>query len=394
MVTALGWLPDFIRWLFYFSIFTEMDKEEVQMKKGLNHSNFIHEWAQWDTPEKCEEAYSKSQSLRTDKYGGIHYCYSSWHYGTTIASHVWDDKGKHAVIFFDKSKTLGGGGWGNGNVNWEAWSAASHHLRIDVPRKTSLPINYPELGKAWEERIEELIGKAKRARNNWSISRHLDNIEEIIDNYHKLGDFFKGSKRKMGTKLQQYAKTFVPTLRMKLQDDFEEREKKRGTPEAQKKREQAAACRKKKKRLLFEKAIEAWRSGEIYSLNSLRSLGLGHLWWRNRNNNIGTLLRLHPEKEGTVNTSQNVNLPVVLAKKMYDLVQEYLRGNPPPDLAYRFDRYIKKIGHGNFSFRSLNMDSLQIGCHDFKIEEIHKFGKLMGWETLSDSDKVQQEEEE
>lgn len=93
-----------------------------------------------------------------------------------------------------------------------------------------------------------------------------------------------------------------------------------------------------------------------------------------RNNDVGELLRIHPDKPEVVQTSLAAEVPLEHVRKAARFILAKMREGG------EWTNNGHSIHLGNFRVESIKNGELKVGCHTFKFGEVERFAKEIGLE--------------
>lgn len=281
------------------------------MKKVMDASSVAHAWAS----QSQDEARVAGNNFYFER--GIIYSYGS-HF--PIAKHVANDKGEKAVLFTTRtySSTTSG--------HISSVRHACNHMNLIYCKDPTCGVFHTDNIQSWISRIESEASHLKTARKP---EMYLNAIEQISAEARKYMAFFD----------LQCPVTLQAAMDIVNKDAF--------VGYAAKKNEAARIQREKEEKEATKKHREAlikWLSGESYSLP-----------YRNGRD----YLRVN---DGRIQTSQGVELPLELGKRLYQSILNNTLKVGDKILNYMVDQVGKDYG---------------IGCHLFPRKYLLEFGSKL-----------------
>lgn len=321
---------------------TEKKKRPKLVYKNI--SEIAHLWVHETQPEaKCRNAHYRD---------GVIYSYGE-HF--PIAKIVKDKKGEKTILFTLDTYS----------------STTAQHIRDVAQACRHLPklymVDVPRWGEPvhsrniihWVRKIEEATNKIERAKDNkkWYLRQAQDELAQ-------LEKYIKYYKIKTDDSIKKVRKLCKPELYEKQIREYEEKKAAREKyieehwDEVQEKRVQDRVKRQEAKRVAAEKKykeqIDNWRAGQGYRIP--RQYG-GYDLLRYRN--------------GRIETSQSVQVPVEAAKRLYERMIKVVAAGGCIDTCK--DKIL------DYQVKEMTQAGIKVGCHYIQMQEIQNMAQQMGW---------------
>lgn len=295
------------------------------------HDEVAHSWANKAKPRlKGANMYFEGDTI---------YSYGN-HF--PVARHVCTDRNDNVVLFTTRDYSV------TTSAHKSTIGRACSHLEtFSVPfiNASTFTNNHEMNLRDYQDRIRELVGKAKRAvKYGNGYLDQLDNLHEQARRYAKL---FLGSVRKAGN------------LNLLLTSE----ERAAIIEKSERHHEQHA------KRLIARRAAADKRAAELvpqWLRHEIRSLphGIGKVYLR-------CSLAGMENNSATVQTSHGATVPYGEAKVTYKFAMRYRKAG--------WHDNGERHSVGGFSMSAVNENGIVIGCHRIAWEEIDRFAKSQGW---------------
>jgi len=232
-----------------------------------------------------------------------------------------------------------------------------------VPGYYSTP-DHDANNSIWRAKIERFLKQATSARENkeW----YVRSARSCVGQLETYIAFFK-------LKVDKFTKALIADAKSdKWENQIEEYSKKKAErladPLLLEKQEKARIAREKKELRDNAEQIEKWRNFEAYNPYVQKK--------RHRygsNSSQPDLLRYNAEKE-RIETSQNVQVPVEVAKKFYRYIQVILaKGGCNSEECCNY----KLLDLYNVT--EITDQRIIVGCHRIKMEEVNNIAKQLKW---------------
>lgn len=272
---------------------------------SYTNSDVAHRWA------NQIGSYCRTKNGNMFFEGNTIYSYG---YHFPIASFITNDKGVGAILFTEASYSTT-----TAKHISEVRSAVTHRNIIYVPEvQPHGKVWHQKAFKQWHEKIEFIISrKLARARKP---EIYIIEIQRIVARAKKYAEFFNLE---------------LPESLANVDCSVSEEQRKAIKQMVKEERERKAAWEKEK--------VDKWLRGERYG-------------------SLNTKYQYLRVKDGRVETSKNVQIPLELAKKFYERIKDGLLKCGDTILYYRVDRV------GNI---------IKIGCHTFKKSYLLEFGATL-----------------
>lgn len=277
-----------------------------------------------------------------------------------IAKRYVDTKGKTTIFFTldTYSNTTAK------HIN--AVSAATRHLdKLYMPKVPDYGTPNHNINiSIWRAKIEKFLKQATSARENkeW----YVRSARSCVGQLETYIAFFK-------LKVDKFTKALIADAKSdKWENQIEEYSKKKAErladPLLLEKQEKARKYREDKELRDNAEQIEKWRNFEAYEPYVQKKR-----YSYGSNSSQPDLLRYNAEKD-RIETSQNVQVPVEVAKKFYRYIQVILaKGgcNSEECCDYQLlDQY---------TVTEITDQRIIVGCHRIKMEEVNNIAKQLKW---------------
>jgi hypothetical protein len=253
----------------------------------------------------------------------------SYGYHFLIAMHVENNAGGHAVLFTNRTYSK------STTAHLNLVRQASRHLDlIFVPDPD---LSKDELFEKWYSQIKGIAGSLSNARKP---EKYILEIQRVYEEAKRYADFFGYEIPEVLTRAGQIEN--LEQYHGVIQKEVELRK-------IQAQREQAEALRIQKIQL------KRWRA---FTTNYITTAdGFDYLRFNKTTQRI--------------ETSQRVEVPVVIGKQFYTVVLDTIAKGGCTDCKLRLmDRY---------DVLAVNKHFIKIGCHKISLKEIRSFTKKQGW---------------
>ena len=312
-----------------------------------NFAELTHEWVlDPQRPIRCGNGFGE--------YGVI------YSYGRHFPiARIVEDKKKGKVMYFTLATYSSTTGKHVSDVE-----RGTRHIEklymIDVPTSGEVPYHNTNI-KYWENKIKNALGKIPKARKGkeWALKEALHNVIQL----EKYVAWFKVKLDKETKKLIVSAKSDVWTEQIAEwkekkaakdaynEEHWDEVEAKREADKIKRKEAKIALGLKK-----HEESIAKWRAGETYRLPRVYGMK--------------DMLRYN-DREGRIETSQSVQIPVEIAKRFYERVQKVIKKGGCVDNCN--DKLM------DYEVKEIKVDELIIGCHRISMIECDNIAKQLNW---------------
>lgn len=293
------------------------------MKRVVKKSDVAHLWA-----NKVQDDARNAQGNFYFR-GDTIYSYGS-HF--PIAKHVVNEKGEKAVLFTERS-------YSNTTAKHiNATRYAANHLNLIY---CANPENSKEFNfELWKKQIENISSNLPTSRKP---EIYLNQIESVGKQVKKYADFW-------GVKIPE---TLQVALSITSKEKYKEYAEKKAIAE-----KKAEVARKKKLKREHKESLKKWREGKtdrIYVHDGFDYLRL------NKTNN-------------RVETSQEVEIPVEIAKRFHAVLKRMLKKGGCINC--------ENINVMHYSVQEINTDYIKAGCHTISIAEINDISAALNLEPV------------
>jgi len=289
------------------------------------------------SPEQVAHLWAHQTQLEAKTPGHNLYFFKEkiFSYGShfEIARHVVNKKGEKAVFFTTRS-------YSNATAKHISIvrAACSHFNKIHIPAKDFDTYKGEQNFQAWLTQLEDQFKLLAKARKK---EIYLSNIKSLSNDIKIYVDFTGFPPPKELRALLNASNT----------DEFTAYYESKSKLIASRLKAEKAKQAKKDKQTLLE-----WRAFELPRLYSNKT-GFDYL-------------RYNSEKK-RIETSQNVEVPIQIAKDFYLYILSILSG-----AGACVDCDFKIL---NYDVKSIDKDKIVIGCHTIKIDECNTIAKQLGW---------------